>query len=214
VLDVPDNGRLGVSADLARAQRQAARALAGMGARVDEERVPGLRRSLEIWSAMLGTAEAVSFRERMGDGAPFAPGRELARWALGRSKHTLPGIVLAAIEGVTKLSEAQTRKLVDEGVALKREIVETLGERGVMLFPSYPTVAPRHGAALVPPIKWMYTAIFNVLELPVTQVPLGLDARGLPLGVQVVGVPGNDHVTIAVAMALERALGGWVMPRA
>ena len=62
------------------------------------------------------------------------------------------------------------------------------------------------------PIKYMYTAVFNVLELPVTQVPLGLDARGLPLGVQVVGAHGKDHVTIAVALALEKALGGWVMP--
>jgi fatty acid amide hydrolase 2 len=52
----------------------------------------------------------------------------------------------------------------------------------------------------------------NVLELPVTQVPLGLDRRGLPLGVQVVGIHGHDHVTVAVARALEQAFGGWVPP--
>ena len=46
----------------------------------------------------------------------------------------------------------------------------------------------------------------------VQQVPLGLDASGLPLGVQVVSRPGNDHVTIAVAMELERAFGGWTLP--
>jgi Asp-tRNA(Asn)/Glu-tRNA(Gln) amidotransferase A subunit family amidase len=40
-------------------------------------------------------------------------------------------------------------------------------------------------------------------------VPAGFDAQGLPLSVQVVGRRGNDHLTIAVAQALEGALGGW-----
>jgi fatty acid amide hydrolase 2 len=60
----------------------------------------------------------------------------------------------------------------------------------------------------------MYTAVFNVLELPVTQVPLGLDRHGLPLGVQVVARHGNDHLGIAVARELESAFGGWVPPPA
>jgi fatty acid amide hydrolase 2 len=50
------------------------------------------------------------------------------------------------------------------------------------------------------------------MELPVTAVPLGLDGGGLPLGVQVAAVHGHDHVTIAVAQALEEAFGGWVPP--
>jgi len=50
------------------------------------------------------------------------------------------------------------------------------------------------------------------MELPATQVPLGLDDRGLPLGVQVIAARGNDHLTIAVALELERAFGGWVPP--
>ena len=43
---------------------------------------------------------------------------------------------------------------------------------------------------------------------------MGLSREGLPLGVQVVGAPGCDHVTIAVAQQLERAWGGWVPPLA
>jgi fatty acid amide hydrolase 2 len=46
----------------------------------------------------------------------------------------------------------------------------------------------------------------------VTQTPLGLDRQGLPLGVQVVAGPGRDHVSIAVAMELERVFGGWTPP--
>ena len=43
-------------------------------------------------------------------------------------------------------------------------------------------------------------------------MPLGLNADGLPLGVQVAAGPGRDHVTIAVALELERVFGGWVPP--
>jgi Asp-tRNA(Asn)/Glu-tRNA(Gln) amidotransferase A subunit family amidase len=50
------------------------------------------------------------------------------------------------------------------------------------------------------------------MRFPVTQVPTGLDARVLPTGVQVVSAWGNDHLTIAVAQALEADLGGWVPP--
>ena len=52
----------------------------------------------------------------------------------------------------------------------------------------------------------------DVLEMPVTQVPLGLNAEGVPLGVQVAALRGLDHRTIAVAQRLEDALGGWVAP--
>ena len=62
------------------------------------------------------------------------------------------------------------------------------------------------------PLGWVFTAVFNVLELPVTQVPLGLNARGLPLGVQVAARRGADHRTVAAALVLEGACGGWVPP--
>jgi fatty acid amide hydrolase 2 len=54
--------------------------------------------------------------------------------------------------------------------------------------------------------------LFNVLQMPVTQVPLGLSRTGLPVGVQVISRRGHDHLTIAAALELERALGGWVPP--
>jgi fatty acid amide hydrolase 2 len=101
---------------------------------------------------------------------------------------------------------------VAEGAALRAELVEALGEDGVMLYPVYPETAPKHGWPLVPPTRWAYPAILNVLEMPATAVPLGLDARGLPRGIQVAAAHGKDHLTIAVATELERAFGGWVPP--
>ena len=62
---------------------------------------------------------------------------------------------------------------------------------------------------------WIGHAVpFNLAGVPVTQVPLGLSADGLPLGVQVAAGHGCDHVTVAVARELERVFGGWVPPAA
>jgi len=57
-----------------------------------------------------------------------------------------------------------------------------------------------------------YTALFNTLGVPVTQCPLGLNKDGMPIGVQIVSAPYNDHITIAVANEIEKAFGGWVSP--
>ena len=54
--------------------------------------------------------------------------------------------------------------------------------------------------------------IFNITGHPVTQVPLGLTKSGLPVGLQIVTNPFNDHLSIGVAELLERAFGGWVPP--
>ena len=85
-----------------------------------------------------------------------------------------------------------------------------LGDDGILLHPPHPRVAPRHGATVGR--AWVLTpaAVFNLLGLPVTEVPLGLNPKGLPLGVQVAAADGNDHLTIAAALALERRFGGWV----
>jgi len=73
-------------------------------------------------------------------------------------------------------------------------------------------VAPKHYKAMLPPFNFVNCAIFNALSLPVTAVPTGLNAGGVPTGVQVVAKEGNDHLTLAAALALESALGGWAYP--
>lgn len=149
----------------------------------------------------------------------FAGGRkktilgELARAVLRRGDHTLPALALAAIEQIPKLLPGDTGKYVTEGLALKDELAERIGD-GVMLYPTYTRPAPKHRMPMLTPLDWSYTALINVMELPSTQVPLGLGSEGVPLGCQVIGRHGQDHRTIAVAMELERGFGGWVPPAA
>ena len=212
VLDVREKIVWPVSDELIAAQERAAWVLASRGAKVKRVRLPRLSSGLEIWSAFMTAGGGPPYAEILGDGTPVKPGREFLRWIAGRSPHTLPSIGLAALETVAKAMGDRTDKALSLGRELKAELDDLLDDRTVMLFAPHATVAPKHGHALLPPVKWAYTAVLNPMLLPITQVPLGLSRDGLPLGVQVVGGEGRDHVTIAVAQELERALGGWTMP--
>lgn len=212
VIVVESNGVVSVSKDLRRAQRRAARALEQRGARVRYERIPALKHSLTVWGALLAAAGGPSFASLMGNGTPINPWSELLRWAALRSEHTFPAIALAVAEKLPQWLPSKADDFIRIGRDLRNELVERIGPHGVMLYPPYSRPAPRHVTPMFPPFQWIYTAILNVMELPSTQVPLGLNAQGLPLGVQVVAIHGNDHVSIAVAQQLEQAFGGWQPP--
>lgn len=213
VVSVPDNGLRRVHPDLVEVQRRAAAALADRGARVQERRVPELRHALEIWSAKMSSGDGPPYAELLGNGARVRLRNELPRFLAGRSPFTPASLGLAALERIEWLTAPNPARFAEREAALRHAIERLLQEEGVLLFPSYTRPAPRHGEPLRTPIDWVYTATFNALQLPVTQVPLGLNAAGLPLGVQVVAARDQDHRAIAVAQALEEAFGGWVPPR-
>jgi fatty acid amide hydrolase 2 len=191
------------------AVRRAADALADRGATIREIELPRLRRAFEIWAAMMSTGGAPPYAEVLGNGKAIAPLRELVRLALRRSHHTLPALIIVALEEVAKRFPGRVEKAIAEGRALQAELESLLGPDGVLLYPPYSRPAPRHGTPMLTPFDFVCTGIFNVLELPATVVPIGFDADGLPLSVQIVGRRGNDPLTVAVAASLESAFGGW-----
>ncbi|MCC6214662.1 MAG: amidase [Polyangiaceae bacterium] len=216
LLVIESDGVLDPAPELVEAQAEAAKALERRGMRRRSARFASLARSFPIWSAMLGLSQDTAFGEMLGPSTPLAALRELARIAVGRSDHTIMAALLALTDPVPRAWPRHARRLAEEGRALRAELTRELGAGGLLLYPSYTTTAPRHGQpvrdALRLKMPFAYFGIMNVLELPSTQVPLGLDRAGLPLGVQVVGSHGQDHLTIAAACELERAMGGWVPP--
>ncbi|MCB9663720.1 MAG: amidase [Alphaproteobacteria bacterium] len=215
VLVVPDNGFTPVDPALTEAQDRAARGLAELGAEVSTARFPLLKRSFDLWSTAMGEAEGPgAFRTLMRRPSRLGLLPHLFRPTELGGVHTLPATILGLVEDVGSAFPSRTARFTAMRHALREELVDAIGD-GVLLYPPYPVPAPRHREPWLRPLSWVYTAIFNALGFPVTQVPLGLDAQGLPLGVQIVGAPGNDHVTIAAAVALEQAgVARWVPPPA
>uniref|UniRef100_A0A1B6LTD9 Amidase domain-containing protein n=1 Tax=Graphocephala atropunctata TaxID=36148 RepID=A0A1B6LTD9_9HEMI len=135
---------------------------------------------------------------------------ELPKMLMGQSQYTLPALLKLLESAVFPPVPAEWAE--EETAKLRQALIEELGDDGVLIFPSHPTPAHHHYVPFLRPFNFAYWAIINVLHFPATQVPLGLSRNGLPLGLQVVAAPYNDHLCIAVAQELESAFGGYVPP--
>ena len=59
-------------------------------------------------------------------------------------------------------------------------------------------------------LNWI--ALATACGLPATAIPIGVAADGLPVGVQIIGARAGDGRTLAIAQAVEDALGGFMQP--
>jgi fatty acid amide hydrolase 2 len=191
--------------DVIAATRAAAGALAARGAIVEPLPRSIFRDAARIWFAALRSTGGPTLRETAGGGRPIHLLPELARTITGNARVTLPVLMFCIGESLGRLEERWGRELVEEGRALDERLGEMLGSEGILLMPAHPRTAPRHRTPMLRPIDFAWTAILNVLRMPVTVAPVGLSAKGLPLSVQIGAARGNDHRTIAAAMVLEEA---------
>jgi fatty acid amide hydrolase 2 len=201
-----------VSLELRNARIHAARALAERGARVRRVSLRGLRLAIEPYldAARQSGNIAELLTEQEYEFPPLR--RLLVDGARRQGVHTSALVISLFAEKLSEhMPERLQRRAAAAREALEAEVAEAIGD-GVLLHPPFARVAPRHGATVGRPWILGPLAIFNLLGLPATAIPLGLNERGLPLGVQVAAARGADRLTVAAALELEQAFGGWVPP--
>ncbi len=214
VYAVESSGAARIRPSYREAVRRSAKALEKRGARIAPLKTKGMKDAFLIWAAMMeDEAGALSYAEVLGGGQAISILREIFRSPFEGARHTIQALIVAGAEAITKVLPAPIKKYVEAGLRLQAELEAELGPRGVLLHPPYTRGAPRHLEPLLTPFDFVCTALFNVLAFPVTQVPTGLDEKGLPVGVQVAACRGNDALTIATALSLEEDFGGWTRAR-
>ena len=171
-------------------------------------KLKGAENSSKLWRYWM-TQEPADFAYLLGNSKTVNPFIEVAKKAIGQSDFTLAAI-FSLIDSILPAEKAEKMKKITQ--ELIDEIEELLGEDGVLFYPSTTDVAPFHYAPFVQLYNFSYWSLLNVLHLPVTQVPLGLNSQGLPLGVQVVAAKNQDRLCLAVAEEIDREFGGWVAP--
>ncbi|XP_075980781.1 fatty-acid amide hydrolase 2-like [Anticarsia gemmatalis] len=131
---------------------------------------------------------------------------ELAKKVVGMSHYCFFSVVrLIEEQFLPKVDAEWAEKLTKE---MKDDLISKLGDNGVLLMPSAPHPTPYHFSCLLRPYNFAYWAIVNALKCPATQIPLGVNAQGLPLGIQVVAAPYNDALCLAVAKYMEKEFRG------
>lgn len=68
---------------------------------------------------------------------------------------------------------------------MENTLMEKLGNNGVLLCPTFPVPAFEHRTSVLNLSNVTYCMVFNILGMPCTHVPIGIDRDGLPYGIQV-----------------------------
>uniref|UniRef100_A0A1B0C2K6 Uncharacterized protein n=1 Tax=Glossina palpalis gambiensis TaxID=67801 RepID=A0A1B0C2K6_9MUSC len=178
------------------------------GKEVQLLKLPGIEYSHKLWRYWM-TQETSEFSKLLGNGTKVNPFLEILKKLVGKSEFTM-----AAIYGLINsvLPPEKEEKMREITSKMKRTLKEVLGDDGVLFYHSSPRTATFHYYPLIKFGDISYFSIFNVLQTPTTQVPMGLDSNGMPMGIQVVANEMNDRLCLAVAGEFERAFGGWVPP--
>ena len=91
---------------------------------------------------------------------------------------------------------------------IKQAFDKAFSKYDVILGPAAPTTAPKLGESLGDPIKMylgdIYTISVNLAGLPGISLPCGLDSKGLPIGLQLIGDCFREKEIIRTAYAFER----------
>ncbi len=91
---------------------------------------------------------------------------------------------------------------------IKKAFDEAFEKYDVILGPAAPTTAPKLGESLSDPIKMylgdIYTISVNLAGLPGITVPCGMDAKGLPIGLQLIGDCFEEKKIIRAAYSFEQ----------
>ena len=189
-----DNGIATPTPDIIDVVRSAARALLDGRIPVDEVRPPGLEQGYDLNMALVLADGGAAFR------------RLLRKY--GTTEHSLHGIM-----GVPPLSAVALDALVTRWYEFRSRLTTFLGDYDVIVCPVYSDIAVIHGGLTAESsLGFSYTFVYNLTGWPSTVVRGGTSREGMPIGVQVVGRPGREDVTLAVAKYLETALGGFQRP--
>ena len=98
---------------------------------------------------------------------------------------------------------------------IKKEFDRAFASYDVILAPAAPATAPRLGQSLGDPLKMylgdIYTISVNLAGLPGISLPCGLDSKGLPIGLQLIGDCFKEKSIIRAAYAYEKARE-WKLP--
>lgn len=192
-----DNGIMAAETDVADAVLEAGRVLEQAGARLEEDRPPGIEDSLELLYDLFGAdggAGVQGFLEMLGTESPSPLIQDLIELLEDRAC-SLPEFELRAARW-------------DEW---RSGMLGWLRDYDAVLSPPCAFPAPPHGTTndddRLP--GFTYASAYNLTGWPAAVVRVGTSGDGLPIGAQVVARPWREDICLAIAGHLESALGGW-----
>ncbi|XP_014615331.1 PREDICTED: fatty-acid amide hydrolase 2-B-like [Polistes canadensis] len=133
---------------------------------------------------------------------------ELLKTVLGCSQHTFGVVFAKIIMNISTYKESIKQELKIQF----QYLTNLLGDNGVIILPTFPLTAPTGKLIQLLMVNGISCTLSNCFGFPATNVPMGFDKNGLPIGFQVIAAPYQDRLCLALAKELEKSFGGWVPP--
>jgi len=125
-------------------------------------------------------------------------------------------IMLGAFVLSSGYYDAYYLKALRTKALIKKAFDEAFEKYDVILSPVAPTTAPELGKSLSDPLKMylgdIYTISANLAGLPGISIPCGVDKKGLPIGLQLIGDCFQEKKLIQTAYTYEKIRGKFPKP--
>ena len=204
----------GLDAEVKEAVLAAAKVLAGKGAVVEEFDLSLVEYAIPTYNT-IAAAEASSNLERF-DGVKYGyrtPAYEGLHNMYKKTRSEGFGaevkrrIMLGSFVLSSGYYDAYYLKALKVKAMIKKAFDDAFARYDLILGPVAPTTAPRLGESLQDPLKMylgdIYTISVNLAGLPGISVPCGMDAKGLPIGLQLIADRFQEKKLIQAAYTYE-----------
>jgi amidase len=193
-----DNGILAPADEIQRVVTETARQLQAQQFNIEQKLLPGMRELVNLSTELRESANAgliIRLLQRYGT---QQPGPDLAGYLTADGVAKANSLDPALMEAI---DEARSRAL------------GFFADYDAILCPPAHTLARPHQASHSDSFDdWSYITIHNLLGWPGLSVRAGTSAEGLPVGVQVVAPPWREDIVLALALKIEKMMGGYQQP--
>lgn len=203
----------GIDSDVQESMESSLESLRQAGHKVVEVSIPAVQHSIACYY-LIATAEASSNLSRF-DGVRFGKREPTERledlYLQSRSKGFGDEVKRRIMLGTFALTSGYVDAYYNQATKVRRliqlEFADALEQCDALLSPATPTTAFKLGENVEDPLT-MYlndlcTTSANLAEIPAASIPMGLDADGLPIGLQVYGGKGEDELLLETLAIIE-----------
>lgn len=199
--------------DIVEKIKDATRHLSGLGAHVEEMSQDLVNRTHLYFMGIFGEVELPTEMSVPEDDQEVPLLIEYWKGLLGFSKYSQQLSLARMMTSQTGfMSLSDVKRLKDEREILLQKLHNLLGDNTVIVMPTFPQATSYPGNIVLQTDSAVYCAWGNFMQVPATHVPMGLNEKGLPIGIQVLAGPKQDRLCLAVAEELDKEFGGWVPP--
>jgi len=194
VVTFTDNPLRTPTAETVKATETAAAALRAAGARVEQQKPPGLDDATELWHKIAFADGGAWLRRLLKDAGTPGAGS------------------LGEIPSKDEVPVGQLTLLIEQLDEVRSQLLRYMQKVDLIVCPVMAMPAVRHGESAKPGYADGYNEPHNITGWPVAVVRVGTSPEGLPIGVQLVAQPWREDVALAAAKVVESASGGWKPP--